>query len=249
MDTLYTGTPVLVRASGEPWCAWPWNTASTGIAGQRLLETAGPQVGIDLPRLALDGPLDRRVVHQHHPARGADPRERRLELQRLVQGLLHELLDHDLAPRAERAPAEPAGEALHAGESDAVRLVGTPVQHVHARVAQDPAQLRRLPGLVVVIAEDGHGGDRRRAEHPGEAPRLLRVAGVGEVAAEGQHVRPLAEAVEQVPEGRAVRPAEVKVRDRGDAQPARGLRHGPNQAGPGGPSGDPRHNRPTGRGI
>ena len=38
------------------------------IAGQRLLQPAAAEVGIDLPRLALDGALDRRVVQQRHPA-------------------------------------------------------------------------------------------------------------------------------------------------------------------------------------
>ena len=72
--------------------------------------------------------------------------------------LLHELLHAGLAPGAERAAAEAAGETLHAGESDARDLDGLAIEHLHARVGQDAAHLGLLARLVVVIAE--HGDDR-----------------------------------------------------------------------------------------
>ena len=83
----------------------------------------------------------------------AKPRQRGLELQRLVDRFVHELLDDVLAPRPERAPAEAAGETLDSGEADAMNLGGVAVEDDHPGVGQDLGDLVLLAGLEVVIAE------------------------------------------------------------------------------------------------
>ena len=82
------------------------------VAVDRLLEAARAQEREDLRRLALDRLLDRRVVEHGDPGHPAQPRERRLELQRLVHRLVDEDLDDLLSPGAERPLAEAAAEAL-----------------------------------------------------------------------------------------------------------------------------------------
>ena len=62
IETLEHGHVVRVRPSGCPWCAWPWNTADTGIAAERFFEPAAAEEGEDLARLTFDRLLDRRVV-------------------------------------------------------------------------------------------------------------------------------------------------------------------------------------------
>jgi hypothetical protein len=156
-------------------------------------------------------------VHEHDAAGRADLRQCGLQLERLVQRLLDEQLDRFFPPRAEGPPAEPAGEPLHTREPDPAYLVGAPVEHVHARVAQDPAQLGDLPRLVVVVSEHGDRGHGGPAEHPREPPGLLGIAGIGQVAAEREHVRPVRQSVEQRPKRRTVTgPAEMEVGHRGD---------------------------------
>lgn len=68
---------------------------------------------------------------------------------------LHDLL----APRLQRPLAEPTREALDACEADAVHLYEFAVQHVDARIGEDPRDGVRLTGLEVVVAEDRHDRD------------------------------------------------------------------------------------------
>ena len=86
---------------------------------------------------------------------GAQPRERRFQLQRLVDRLLDELLDRRLAPGSERAPAEAAGEPLDAGEADPVHLDGVAVEHLMPASTRICADLVLLARLVVVVAQHG----------------------------------------------------------------------------------------------
>jgi catechol 2,3-dioxygenase-like lactoylglutathione lyase family enzyme len=80
----------------------------------RRRQAVAPQEGPDLRRLAVEGLGDRRVV-QHPDARlGLQRAEGVLELQRLVDRHLHEILVELLAEGAQHAPAEPAAEALRA---------------------------------------------------------------------------------------------------------------------------------------
>src|SRR5690349_11333744 len=95
---------------------------------QRLLEPARSKEGIDLERLALDGAGDRRIVEQRDALMRAQPRQRGFELERLLHGFAHELLDQRLAPRLEDAAAEAAGEAFDPGEADAADLHGVAIE-------------------------------------------------------------------------------------------------------------------------
>ena len=65
------------------------------------------------------------------------PRQRGLELQRLLHGLVHEVLDDLLAPRSERASAEATAEAAHPGKPDSMKLPRVAVEHVHADIRED----------------------------------------------------------------------------------------------------------------
>src|SRR5262249_29708117 len=111
------------------------------ISQERLLEAARSGEGEDLGRLAVARRLDRRVVQNRDTPGAPQAGEGRLELQRLVQGLAHELLEERLAPRLERVLSEPAAEPLGAGEADALDLAGVAVEQVHARLAEDGLDL------------------------------------------------------------------------------------------------------------
>ena len=84
---------------------------STGMPIERLLEPARPQIGHDLERLALDGRADRGVMQHGDAPRGAQPRQRALELDRLVDRFLHEALGGRLAPGTQRRPTEAARQS------------------------------------------------------------------------------------------------------------------------------------------
>jgi hypothetical protein len=138
----------------------PVERGGHAVAHERLLVAAAAEEREDLERLPLDRVAHGAVVQHGHLLRGAEPRERRLELERLVERLLDEGLDHGLAPRAERAAAEAAAEALHAGEADAVHLVRVAVEHGDAHVAQRVGDRLGGAALVVVVAEHGYRGER-----------------------------------------------------------------------------------------
>ena len=89
------------------------------IAIERLLEPARSEERIDFERLAFDGLLNRRIMQQREQMPRPQARQRRLELQRFIDGFAHELLDDRFSPRTERALAEAAAEPLDAGDADA----------------------------------------------------------------------------------------------------------------------------------
>ena len=155
---------------------------------ERFLQTARSDERIDLERLALDRRLNRRVVQQRNPLRRAKARQRGFELQRLVDGLVHELLDDRLSPRSERTRPEPATETLDAGDADALQLAGVTVENGQAGIGQNPAHLILLARLEIVIAEHGDGGNPERRQLAGQHRRLFRQAVVGEVAGDQQDV-------------------------------------------------------------
>src|SRR3954466_12147446 len=107
------------------------------IAADRLLEAARSEERVNLERLTVDRRLDRRIVEQRDDLFGPQPRQRRLELEGLVDRFVHELLDDGLAPRRERVPSEAAAEALDAGDPDAGELARVAVEDDHAGVAQN----------------------------------------------------------------------------------------------------------------
>ena len=151
--------------------------------------------------------------------RRAQPRQRRLELQRLLDRLVDELLDDLLAPRAELPPSEAAAESLHAGEADALDLVHAAVEHGHAGVGEDLHDLVLVAGLEVVIAEDADGRDaQRRGDLLRQDLRLLHRAVVGEIAAHQEHVGLSGGRLEQRVHASQSRLLDVDVGDRGDPQ-------------------------------
>ena len=73
---------------------------------QRFLEAAAAEERIDLEGLTFDRCLNGGVVEDGDQSFGAETRQRRFELQRLVQAFVDELLNDLLAPGAERTPSE-----------------------------------------------------------------------------------------------------------------------------------------------
>src|SRR5258705_13659833 len=109
------------------------------IAVDGFLETARPEIREDFRRFAFDGRAHRRVVHERDARLRAEPGERAFELERFVNGLLHERLDRVLAPRPERAAPEAAGKTLHAGKADPVHLGRLAIEDRYAGADQDLA--------------------------------------------------------------------------------------------------------------
>src|SRR5438094_161746 len=110
-----------------------------GIARERLLQPARSEKRVNLERLSLDGSLHRRIVHQRDQRARAQTRQRRFELERLVDRFAHELLDDRLAPRAEGVLAEAAAESLDAGDTDALHLARFPVENLETGVCENGA--------------------------------------------------------------------------------------------------------------
>ena len=189
------------------------------VAVERFLEARRSQEWVDLRRLPFDRGVDRRVVQHGDLLRRAQPRQRGLELQRLLDRLVDELLDDLLAPRAELPAPEAAAEAFHAGEADALDLVHAAVEHRHAGVREDLHDLVLVAGLEVVIAEDADGRDaQRRGDLLGQDLRLLDRAVVGEVAAHQEHVGLTGRRFEQRVHASQPRLFDVDVGDRGDPE-------------------------------
>src|SRR6187200_2462731 len=88
------------------------------VTRQRLFEPARSEERVDLGRLPFHRRDDRRVVQQRDALRGAQARQRRFELERLVDRLADESFDARFAPGAERARAKAAAKAFDARESD-----------------------------------------------------------------------------------------------------------------------------------
>src|SRR5688572_32943963 len=117
------------------------------IAVDRLFQAARAKERIDLGGLALDRLLDRRVVEHRDPRHPPQPGQRRLELQRLVHRLAHEVLDDLLAPGPERPLAEAAAKALEAREADSANFDRVPVQDLDTALGEDLLDLLVLAGL------------------------------------------------------------------------------------------------------
>ncbi len=165
-------------------------------------------------------------MQQDDPAFGPQPAQRRLQLQGLVQRLPHEQLDDVLSPRSEGSPAEAAREALHPGKAHSLNLDRVAVEHLHPGLTQDLADLRDLPGLVVVIPEDGDDWNADRGERARQLPCLVRLAPIGQVAAQCEDVRRLGHLREQRLKGRSVAGApEMDVGQRRHPDHTRSFRH------------------------
>ena len=140
------------------------------------------------------------------------PGERGLELQGLVDGLVHELFDDVFAPRSESTASEAAREALDAREADAVDLGRVAVEHLDAGVGQDPRDLGRLARLEVMVAEDGDARNLERGELADQAARLVGKPVVRQVTAEDQQVGLVVDLREQrLKRASGRRPAVVQI--------------------------------------
>ena len=107
-------------------------------------------------------------------------------------------LDRRLAEGAEHAPAEAADEALDADEADALDLAGGAVEEPHAGAAEDLPHLVDMAAFVVVVAEDGDHRHRAVTQILGEDLGLLRLAEIGEVAGQHEHVGGLGDLGEEL---------------------------------------------------
>src|SRR6266487_3110445 len=99
------------------------------IAIERLLETARAAERNDLRRLSLDRRLDGRVVKDRDLVCRPQPRQRGLELQRLLHRLMHERLDALFTPVTELTASKAADESFRAGETDVADFVRFAVEN------------------------------------------------------------------------------------------------------------------------
>ena len=136
-------------------------------------------------------------MQQGDQLRRPQPRQRRLELQRLVHRLVDELLDDRLAPRAERMTAEAAPEPFHARDADAVQFTSIAVEDRQAGGGQHVSHLRRLAGLEIVIAKHRRGRNPQSAQLARQHRGLLRQTVVGQIAGDDGDVRRVADLREQ----------------------------------------------------
>jgi hypothetical protein len=128
-------------------------------------------------------------VQQRDATMRAEPRERRLELEGLLDRFLDEPLDRGLAPRPERTAPKAAGKALHAGKAHPVHFRRFAIEHGDPGVGQNPANLILLAALVIVVSKHGdHRNLDRRRQLARQNARFLRQAVVGEIAAQHEHV-------------------------------------------------------------
>jgi hypothetical protein len=166
-------------------------------------------------------------VEHGHPLGRAQPGQRGLELQRLLDSLTHEALQHRLAPRLQGPRSEAPGEALDAGEAHALDLHAVSVEHAHAGLAENRAYLLGVTRLEVVVAEHAEHRHLDAAQLAGQHARLVGQAIVGEVAAEHEHVGALGGPGEQRLQ-RALRAlAAVHVADRRHPEDVAVQRHSP----------------------
>ena len=216
------GHPAAQPALGPPVVGVPMEDGGHGIAGERLLEPTRAEKRIDLAWLTLHRLLDRRVVQDGDALGRSQLRERRLELEGLVDGLPHESFDDFLAPGLERTLPEASAQPLGAGEAHAVDFAGFAVQQVDAGVNEQTLDLVGLVRFVVVVAEDGndrHALDRRQLLD--EDARFLGESIVGQIATENEHIGGGTGRGEERLEGSLRRFLAVQVPDRGQAHQAR----------------------------
>src|SRR3954471_20632730 len=86
---------------------------------------------------------------------GAELEERLLQLQLLGDTFIDERLQRVLPEPLELRELEAPGEPLDAGDAEIVERPRLAVEDVHAGVAEDLPDFRRLSGLVIVVPQDG----------------------------------------------------------------------------------------------
>ncbi len=156
-------------------------------------------------------------MQQRHDLRRAQARQRRFELQRLVNRLANELFDDRLAPRTERALAESATESLHARDADAEHLACVAVEHHETGFDEDLGHFVGFTRFHVVVAQHGRNRNSQRGEFLRQNAGLFRQTVVSEIARQQQQIRRLCNAGEQRLKRSLRGFTAVKVRERGHA--------------------------------
>ncbi len=188
-----------------------------GTPMQRLGQPATPEKRVDLQGFSSARIGHRRVVKQSDAPVGSQPAERRLELERLVNRLLHEAFDGRLPPGPQRRTTVSAQEALRSREADALHLDRVAVEDLHSGAAQNAGDRRvRIP-LAVVVAKNTNHRDAHSRKFFGQHARLFLQAMVDQVATEQKHIGRFVDLREQgrdLPYGSL---AAVKVSNRGNS--------------------------------
>jgi hypothetical protein len=136
-------------------------------------------------------------VQQRDQRGGAEPREGRFELERLVDRLVDELFDDRFTPGAKSPLAEAAAESLDAGDADSLHLGRVAVEDDNARVGEDLADFYLLVGLHIMVSKHSHGWNPERRQLAREHACLVRQTIVGQIAGEQHHVSRLGNLREQ----------------------------------------------------
>jgi len=130
-----------------------------------------------------------------------------------------------LRSRARPVSSFSAGEALGAGEADVADEHRVAVEHLHAGCGQDPRHLVGLIRLVVVVSQHPDHRHLRGGQLAGQDLRLVGQPVVGQIPAQGDHVRLAAGPDEQFVEGAARLGGAVQVAHGGDPDRRCPLRH------------------------
>jgi Nucleotidyl transferase of unknown function (DUF2204) len=164
------------------------------VLGDRGRQPVAAEHHVDALRLAFDSRLNRRVVQQDDPQVAVHDLLQPLpDRGRVVGGLRIHLAQQRLAEVRQCRAGKAADEAFRPDDAelelaDHARAM-RPLEHVHARLLDDRAQLIRTSRVKVVVPE--HSEDRN-LEMPAcicHDLRLLGLAGRREVARKQDHVR------------------------------------------------------------
>ena len=157
-------------------------------AVDRLGQALRAEVLEDLVRLALQSVGDWGVMKDGDATFRAQGPQRILQLACFLHDFVNERFGNRFAKGGKFAASISSHEALDPCKAYSIDLVGLLVEHDHSRTRKDFADLLRLPAFVIVIAEDAEHWDGGGLYVVGKNLRLFRLAEIGEVAAQKQHV-------------------------------------------------------------
>src|SRR5215218_1241317 len=183
-------------AGGGAVAAAPVRVAVDDQVGPGPVDRLGQQVaaeeGVDLAGLAGQGLGHRRVVEQGDSPVGPQAVQGPLQPAGQGLGVTDERLHLGLAEVAGAGPGEAAAEPLGPGDPDPAATDlddhRVALQDLDAGVLQDLGDRVLLVGVVVVVAEHGHGRHPDAGQLLGQDLGLLGPAPVGQVAGQQEHV-------------------------------------------------------------